>query len=70
MLGKGSEGLLCERFVPSFTMGNLAQRLAFLLTFPDGLGRIAKRKDREDGNLFRYAQQGIDALQIVETDPV
>src|SRR5205085_4645753 len=28
--------LLFERFAPSFIIGNLTKRLAFLLTFPDG----------------------------------
>ena len=48
--------LLFEWFAPSFIIGNLAQRLAFLLTFPDGLSRVAERKDREHRDLLRNAQ--------------
>ena len=35
--------LLFEWFAPSFIIGNLAQRFAFLLTLPDGLNRVAER---------------------------
>ncbi len=35
--------LLLEWFAPSFMIGNLAQRFAFFLTFPDGLSRVAER---------------------------
>jgi hypothetical protein len=62
--------LLFERFAPSFMIGNLAQRFAFLLTFPDGLSRVAERKDREDRNLLGNTQQGVDLQQAVEANPV
>src|SRR6266568_8341739 len=64
------EHLLLEWFAPSFMIGNLAQRFAFLLTFPDGLSRVAERKDREDRNLLGNTQQGVDLRQIVEANPV
>src|SRR5207247_3167838 len=35
--------LLFEWFAPSFIIGNLAQRFALLLTFPDGFSRITDR---------------------------
>src|SRR5256885_1600050 len=57
---------LFEWFSPSFIIDNLAQRLAFLLTFADSSGRVAERKDREDRDLLRNAQQGIDLPQVIE----
>jgi hypothetical protein len=36
------EHLLLEWSAPSFIIGNLAQRFAFLLTFPDGTGVTVK----------------------------
>src|SRR5438034_1216526 len=56
--------LLFEWFAPSFMIGNLAQRFAFLLTFPDGLSRVAKRKDREHRDLLGNTQQGVDLRQV------
>src|SRR5438270_10268852 len=61
---------LFEWLAPSFNIGHLAQRFAFLLTFPDGLGRVAERKDRQDRDLLGNAQQGVDLRQIVEAHPV
>src|SRR5205085_11012029 len=62
--------LLFERFAPSFIIGNLTKRLAFLLTFPDGLSRVAERKDREDRDIHGNAQQGVDLRQVVVANPV
>ncbi len=62
--------LLCEWFAPSFIISNHAQRFAFLLTFPDGLSRVAERKDREDRDLLGYAQKAVDLRQVVEANPV
>src|SRR5260370_7336415 len=62
--------LLLEWFAPSFIIGNLAQRSAFLLTLPDGLSRVAERKDREDRDLLGNAQQGVDLWQAVEAHPI
>src|SRR5947208_16511810 len=62
--------LLFEWFSPSFVIGNLAQGLAFLLTFPDGLSRVAERKDRQDRDLLGNAQQGVDLRQVIVAHPV
>jgi len=66
----GSLHFLFEWFAPSFIIGNLAQRFAFLLAFPDGLSRVAERKDREDRDVLGNAQQGVDLRQAVVANPV
>src|SRR5260370_10356179 len=62
--------LLCEWFAPSFIIGNLAQRFAFLLTFSDGFSRVAERKDREDRDPLGNAQQWVALRHAVEASPV
>src|SRR2546421_7183682 len=64
------EHLSLECSAPSFIIGNLVQRFAFLLTFPDGLSWVAERKDREDRDLLGNAQQAVDLRQVVEANPV
>ncbi len=46
------------------------ENIAFRLTFPDGLSRVAERKDCEDRDLLGNAQKAVDLRQAVEANPV